>query len=113
LVCQAFVTLAFGARDRFSQKIVVADQVYAPGAVAEYTLAPSQTGATKTRAEDVMSQDSIFGLPIPVALALVATVLVVLALGRVLLSLTAPVRVREPGCAVQCDTDEEEPAWPH
>lgn len=52
-----------------------------------------------------MSQDSIFGLPIPVALALVATVLVVLVLGRVLLSLSGPVRVREP--------DQEESAWPH
>jgi hypothetical protein len=41
-----------------------------------------------------MSQDSIFELPIPLALA--ATLLVVLALGRVLLSLSAPVRVRDP-----------------
>jgi len=41
-----------------------------------------------------MGQDSIFELPIPVAL--VATVLVVLGLARILLSLSAPVRVREP-----------------
>ncbi|MFC5547709.1 hypothetical protein [Massilia aerilata] len=41
-----------------------------------------------------MSQDSIFELPILMALA--ATVLVVLALARILLSLSAPMRVREP-----------------
>jgi hypothetical protein len=48
LVCQAFVGPAFGGRDRISQKIVVVDQVYALERVAEYTLAPRQTGATKT-----------------------------------------------------------------
>jgi hypothetical protein len=58
-----------------------------------------------------MSQDSIFGLPIPVLLALAATVLVLLVLARILLSLSAPVRVREPGCAEQADTDQEDAAW--
>jgi heme A synthase len=58
-----------------------------------------------------MSQDSIFGFPIPVLLAFVAAVLLLFALARILASLSAPVRVRDPGCAAQCEAEKEEAAW--
>lgn len=51
-----------------------------------------------------MSHDLLFGLPIPVGLALLALVLILLALARALLALRKPALVHVPTPApVRCD----------
>ena len=59
-----------------------------------------------------MSQDLVFGFPIPVVLAFGALVLVLLAVARVLVAMGRPVPVRDPCSFEPCDAEQEETAWP-
>jgi heme A synthase len=58
-----------------------------------------------------MSQNLIFGFPIPVVLALGVLVLVLFGLARLLASMRKPAPVRDPRRAAPCDAEREEAAW--